>query len=184
MLTPPEIILRRLIGIGRDLTASPLPQPPDNGSRLRRFNSGESGGPYTPTGVSSPGVPAVGASQVPAMIRGAPRQRPSHRAASGPDSSPPFRPAARLTAGLRCCQLTSAGWSKRMAPPSVPRHETPPVCCGQRADRSLHSRRIDQVQPRCGWRTSLMACPLVPTVPDRLPSGSCPTPRPVVPRRP
>ena len=177
MLTPPEITLRRLIGIGRDFTASPLPQPPDRRVASPAVRQRWSGGAVTPTGVSSPGVPAVGASQAPAMIRPlarghltAPLQAPIPLHPSGLQPAP---------AGLRCCRLTSAGRSGRIAPPQSPGHPAGLLWSAGRP--AVHSRRIDPKYAQLWMEDFVMACPLVPTVPHRL-SGSCPTPRTVVPR--
>ncbi len=58
-----------LIGIGRDLTVSPLPHHRTYGSRIRRFGRFRQGDRNTPTGASAPGVPATSSSQRPSITR-------------------------------------------------------------------------------------------------------------------
>jgi hypothetical protein len=143
---------RCLIGIGRGLTASPLPHHRTYGSRIRRFGRCGQGETSPQPERSSPGVPAVSSSQAPDMIRHlagchlpAPRRAttPFHRSglrptrvAAPPICCPAFRPwgasLASPAPSLLCPLLTSAGRSGRIAPPSVlartPRR-SPAVSC-------------------------------------------------------
>jgi len=70
-------LLRDLIGIGRGLTASPLPHHRTDGARLRRCGRLRQGGVYTPTGASSPGAPVARSSG----------RMPSRHSAAGNDSA-------------------------------------------------------------------------------------------------
>ena len=104
-----------LIGIGRGLTASPLPHHRTYGSRLRRFGDSVRVN-CTPTGASSPGVPAALSSQRPSIAR----------PLAGCDRAAPLRAATPLhRSGLPtlrvvlCRLLTSAERSGRIPPPSV-----------------------------------------------------------------
>ena len=67
-----------------------------------------------------------------------------------------------------------------MAPPSVPCRDPPQLSRGQRSDRRGLDAGLIQYAPL--WMADcVVAYPLVPTVPP-LHSGSCPAPRPFVPR--
>jgi hypothetical protein len=83
----------RRIGIGRDLTASPLPHHRTDGSRLRRFGRCRPGHLHPNRSVfcqcaSRAFIPA-------AEPPPTPRRRPAHRSTPGRHSSRPFRPSAR-----------------------------------------------------------------------------------------
>jgi hypothetical protein len=127
-----------LIGIGRGLTASPLPHHRTYGSRIRRFG-GWSQGHHPNRGIASRRasgefIPDARhkAQHLAGRHRAAPRQAttPLHRSglrptrvAAPPICYPAFRPwgASRASPapGLLCPLLTSAGRSGRIAPPSV-----------------------------------------------------------------
>jgi hypothetical protein len=173
----PEDVRRALIGIGRGLAASPLPHHRTYASRLRRFGRLSQGKTRTPTGASSPGVPAASSSQRPSLAHppagcylAAPQQATTRGHRSG------LRPAR---AGLRCCLLTAAGRSGRSAPPSV-LQDTPQISRGQLSYLPCIGARFIKHRPL--WMEGFaVACPLAPTVPH-LVSGSCPSPRTCVPR--
>jgi hypothetical protein len=125
--------MRQPIGIGRGLTASPLPHHRTYGSRLRRCGRLRQGATRTPTGASAPGVSVVSSSQASDLPANA-----------SPDTIGPLHSKRRLLSTVRvfpplrvvrCRLLTSAGRSGRIAPPSVRASDTPPLCRGQRSDR-------------------------------------------------
>ena len=138
------------IGIGRGLTASPLPHHRTYGSRIRRFGRFSQGDTRTPTGASSPGVPAARSSQRSSPARplagchlAAPRQAttPLHRSglptfAGGPMPSADFCGAVRAD----CSALSPLPGH----PADLPRSAVRP---------SVHRRRISKVRPSCGGRT-------------------------------
>jgi hypothetical protein len=117
------------IGIGRGLTASPLPHHRTYGSRIRRFGRLSRGATHTPTGASSPGVPAASSSQRPSVAR----------PLAGCDLAAPLRATTlfhrsglqHAIARLLCRLLTSAGRSGRIAPPSVLSQDTPQISRGK-----------------------------------------------------
>ena len=114
----------------RDL---PPPTPPDIRVTYPAVRQSPSGGDVTPTGASSPGVPAVSSSQAPDRIR--------HRA--GCYLTAPRQAATPLDrsslqhahACLLCPLLTAAGRSGRIPPPAVLGQDTLPIARGQRAYR-------------------------------------------------
>ena len=135
-----RIRLACLIGIGRGLTASPLPHHRTYGSRIRRFGRFSQGEPSPPNrslgfrSASSQFIPDAGheAPHLAGCHLTAPRQAatplhrsglPPARVAAPPIGCPAFRPwgASRASPapGLRCPLLTSAGRSGRIPPPSV-----------------------------------------------------------------
>jgi hypothetical protein len=168
----------RRIGIGRGLTASPLPHHRTYGSRIRRFGRLRQGDTRTPTGASSPGVPAASSSQRSSLARplagchlAAPQQATTLFHRSG---------LQRAIARLRCRLLTSAGRSRRIAPPSVLCQDTPQISRGKPSYRLCISARC--IKHSHSWMEDFaVACQLVPSVPHLI-SGSCPSPRTFVPR--
>ncbi len=154
----------------------PPPTPPDIRARIRRFGRDHQG-EDTPTGASSPDVPAVSSSQVPDSVRHlagcdltAPLQAttPLHR--SGLQHAP---------ARLLCPLLTSAVRSGRIPPPSV-LQDTWQISRGKLSYLPCIGARFIKHSPL--WIEDFtVACPLVPTVPHLI-SGSCPSPRTFVPR--
>jgi hypothetical protein len=127
------------IGIGRGLTASPLPHHRTYGSRIRRCGRWSQGETSPQPERSSPGVPAASSSQRPRIARplaGCPLAAPPQaatppyrsglrpaRVAAQPLCSPALQPwgASRASPalGLLGPLLTAAGRSGRMPPPSV-----------------------------------------------------------------
>jgi hypothetical protein len=166
-----------LIGTGRGLTASPLPHHRTFGSRIRRFGR-LSQGVITPTGASSPGVPAASSSQRPSMTRplagchpAAPQQATTLFHRSG---------LQRARARLLCRLLTSAGRSRGIAPPSVLCQDAPQISRGKPSYRLCISARF--IKHSHLWMEDFaVACQLVPTVPHLI-SGSCPSSRTFAPR--
>jgi hypothetical protein len=170
--------LWHLIGIGRDLAASSLPHHRTYGSRLRRFGRLSQSDPRTPTGASSPGVPAARTSQ---------KTRPA-RPLAGCQLAAPQQATTRFhRAGLRraiarllCCLLTAAGRSGKMPPPSVLCQDTPQLSRGKPSYLLCLSARC--IKHSHLWREDFaVACQLVPTVPHFI-SGSCPSPHTFAPR--
>jgi hypothetical protein len=118
-----------LLGRAMGLTASPLPHHRTYGSRRRRFGRFSQGDDDTPSGASSPGVPAANSFQVPDIAR----------QFAGYYLATPLRPTIpRYHSGLRhapvyllCPLLTAAVRSGRMAPPSGLDQDTPQISRGQ-----------------------------------------------------
>jgi hypothetical protein len=108
-----------------------------------------------------------------------PRRMPSRRSTPGHGSSLPFRPSARA----RVPTMPSAdfcGAVREDASALSPRQDTPQISRGQRSSRRCLDAGLIKYAPL--WREDfLVACPLVPNGPHLL-SGSCPWPRPCVPR--
>jgi hypothetical protein len=122
----PEVIS---IGIGRGLTASPLPHHRTYGSRLRRFGRFSQGDTCTPTGASSPGVPAASSSQRPSIAR---PLAGCHLAAPPQATTALYRSGLQpAIACLLCPLLTSAVRSGRIPLPSVPCEDTPQISRGK-----------------------------------------------------
>jgi hypothetical protein len=140
------------IGIGRGLTASPLPHHRTYESRLRRFG-GLSWGERAP----NRSVISQHASRkfiLEAEQRSPPRRMPSRRSIPGHYSRPPFRPSARL----RVPTMPSADFCGAVREDASALSPSP----GHPADLpwsavipSVHRRRIDQARPNCGWRALL-----------------------------
>src|SRR4051794_4889429 len=85
-----------------------------------------------------------------------------------------------VAAQVRCPLLTSAGRSGRIAPPSVLHQDTLQIARDKLSSRPCIDARLIKHSPL--WMADFtVACPLVPPVPH-LVSGSCPSPRTVVPR--
>jgi hypothetical protein len=117
------------IGIGKGLAASPLPHHRTYGARIRRFGRFSQSEIRTPTGASSPGVPAVSSSQAPGLLRHlagchltAPRQAATPLDRSG---------LQHARACLRCPLLPPAGRSGRIPPPAVLRRDTLQISRGK-----------------------------------------------------
>jgi hypothetical protein len=149
-----------LVGIGRGLTASPLPHHRTFGSRIRRFGR-LSQGVTTPTGASSPGVPAARSSQRPRMTRplagchpAAPQQATTLFHRSG---------LQRARARLLCRLLTSAGRSGGIAPPSVLCQDTPQISRGKLSYLPCIDAGFIKYAPTVDGRL----CGCVPTRPER-----------------
>jgi hypothetical protein len=134
------------IGIGRGLTASPLPHHRTFGSRRRRFGGFSQGEPspqpehWVPA--CQPRVHPRGRARSPA-----PRRMPSRRSTTGHASSPPFRPSARSRGGSAslCPRLAALGCltSLACAGPTMPSAD----CCGAvREDSSALSPCQDTPQ--------------------------------------
>ena len=106
----------------------------------------------TPTGASSPGVPAASSSQRPSLacpLAGCPLAAPYQATTLFHRSG-----LQHARACLLCRLLTSAGRSGRMPPPSVLSGH--PADLPRSAVRpSVQRRPIYEAQPACGWRTSL-----------------------------
>jgi hypothetical protein len=120
---------KHLIGIGRDLAASPLPHHRTYGSRIRRFGRLSQGDTRTPTGVSAPGMPVVRSSQASNLPANA-----------SPDTIGPLHPRRQLLSTVQafpplrvvlCRLLTSAGRSGQIAPPSVLGQDTLQISRGK-----------------------------------------------------
>jgi hypothetical protein len=166
------------IGIGRGLTASPLPHHRTYGSRIRRFGRWSQGVTPTPTRVSAPDVPVIRSSQTSDL--------PAH---ASPDAIEPLHPERRLLSTVRafpplrvvlCRLLTSARRSGRIPPPSVPYGDTSQISRGKLSYRRCIDAGFIKYAP--WWMEDfVVACPLVPGVPHLI-SGSCPSPRTFVPR--
>jgi hypothetical protein len=151
----------RIIGIGRGLTASPLPHHRTDGSRLRRFGRLSQGATRTPTGTSTPGMPVVRSSQASNLPVNA-----------SPDAIGPLHPRRRLLATVRAFPplrvvlgrlLTAARRSGRMPPPSVLHQDTPQSSRGQRSSRRCLDAGVIKYAPAVDG--GLRGC--VPTRPDR-----------------
>jgi hypothetical protein len=135
---------RCLIGIGRDLTVSPLPHHRTYGSRSRRFGRVRQGDRDTPTGASAPGVPATSSSQRPSITRplagcdlAAPPQTTTPLYRSGlPTNMRGTMPSADFCGAVR---KDSSPLSPRPGHPAdLPRSAVIP---------SAHRRRMYQVRP-------------------------------------
>ena len=175
---PNTLGLGGLIGIGRGLTASPLPHHRTYGSRIRRCGR-LSQGETSPQPVrSSPGVPAASSSQRPSIARplaGCPLAAPPQAA------TPLYRSGLQhARACLLCRLLTSARRSGRITPSSVPCGDTLQISRGQLSYLLCIGACLIKHRPL--WMEGFaVACQLAPTVPHLI-SGSCPSPRTCVPR--
>ena len=155
------LCLGRLIGIGRGLTASPLPHHRTYGSRIRRFGRVSQGDTRTLTGASAPGVPGVRSSQASNLPANA-----------SPDAIEPLHPRRRLLSPVRafpplrvvrCPRLTSARRSGRIPPPSVLHQDTPQISRGQLSYRRCKDAGFITYGPAVDGGL----CGGVPTRPER-----------------
>ncbi len=121
--------LCQLIGIGRGLTASPLPHHRTDGSRIRRFGRLSQGETLPQPERSAPGVPAVSSSQMLGLAQHLARCDLT----TPPQATTPLSRSGlqHTIACLRCRLLTAAGRSGRIAPPSVLREDTPQISRGK-----------------------------------------------------
>jgi hypothetical protein len=132
---------------------------------------------YTPTGASSPSVPAARASQRPRLAR---PLAGGHRTA--PPQATTFVHRSGLQpehAGRQCRLLTAAARSGRMAPLAVLCADSPQISRGQWSSRPGLGARLLKHRP-LGMAGVAVACPLAPMGPHRR-SGACPAPRACVP---
>ena len=126
---------------------------------------------------------------------------PSHRSTSGHYPSPPFGPAAQPRCGsasllprlsalgcltsVACAELTMpsadfCGAIREECSALSPIQDAPQISRGQRSYRRCLDAGLIKHSPL--WMEGFaVACQLAPTVPH-LVSGSCPSPRPFVPR--
>ena len=173
---PDGDLLCRRIGRGRGLTASPLPPPPDRrvtktaGRQSKPADWAHPDRRIFSRGASAPFSPGLD---------------PARRLAGGHCATPP--PAPRDRAGRqpvdtrrRCPRRTSAGRSRRLAPPAVRAQAIPQRSRGQpwpllRIDARL-TAHVHACVEDCGG-----PCPLVPGV-SRLVAGACSSPRACAPR--
>jgi len=143
----------------------PPPTPPDIRVTYPAVRQSQSGRDVTPTGASSPGVPAVRSSQAPDLIRhlaGCQLTAPLQAA------TPLYRSGLqRARACLLCPLLTSAGRSGRIPPPSVRRQDTWQISRGKLSYRRGLDAGVIKHRPVVDG--GLCCC--VPARPG------CPTPR-------
>ena len=142
------------IGIGRGLTASPLPHHRTFGSRIRRFGRLSQGGVYTPTGASSPARQCASPVGCIHSVRNDSSLTSSRRTvrAFGPLHCGrllvrPCGPLWCLCLPLLCPLLTSTGRSGRIAPPAVLGEDTPQISRGQLSDRPCIGARFIKHRP-------------------------------------
>ena len=135
-------------------TASPSHTTGHTGPRIRRFGRCGQGEYVTPTGASSPGVPAGGSPRQPDMIRHLAGCH-LHRSTTGHDSLSTvqaFNTRARVYYAI--CS-SAAERSGRMAPPASPLPGHPADLPRSAVIPSVPRRPIDQAQSHCGWRALL-----------------------------
>ena len=137
------LIVVRPIGIGRGLTASPLPHHRTYGSRIRRFGRFRQGQRHPNRSVVSRRASRAFIPE--AEPRSPPRRMPSRRSTTGHDSLPPFRPSAHdRMPTMPSADFCGAVREDSSALSPVPGH--PADLPWSPVRPSVHRRPIDQAQ--------------------------------------